>query len=187
MGRLIYCLNVSLDGFIEGPDHEPTWADVGEELHRWFNDRARGIEASLYGRRMYELMADAWPTIAKDASAPGYMHEFAETWLATPRYVFSTTLASVAHNSTLVRGDPRTELARIRERHHGDLEIAGPTLAAAFIRAGLVDEYQLLVHPIVLGGGTPFFPPLVEPLRLRLVESRVVAGEVQLLAYRPAS
>jgi dihydrofolate reductase len=187
MGRLIYSLNVSLDGFVEGPERDPSWADVGEELHRWFNERQRDIEASLYGRRMYELMAGAWPALAEDASAPDYIRDFGEVWLATPRYVFSSTLESVEHNSTLVRGDPRTELVRIRERHSGDLEIGGPTLAASFIRAGLVDEYQLLVHPMLLGSGTPYFPPLDEPQQLRLVDSQVVAGEIQLLVYRPAS
>jgi dihydrofolate reductase len=186
MGRLIYCLNVSLDGFVEDRQHDVSWGDVGEELHGWFNERARGIEASLYGRGMYELMAGAWPDIAADASAPAYMREFAETWMNTPRYVFSATLDSVAHNSTLVRGGVREELERIRERHAGDLEVGGPTLAASFIRAGLVDEYQLLVHPVVLGGGTPFFPALDEPLRLKLVDSQAIASRVQLLAYRPA-
>jgi dihydrofolate reductase len=185
MGRLIYSLNVSLDGFVEGRDHDLSWADVGEELHTWFNRRMSGLDASLYGRGLYEVMA-VWPSIAADASAPAYMRDFGEIWLRTPRYVFSSSLESVAHNSTLVRGDVREELARIRERHSGDLEVGGPTLAASFIRAGLVDEYQLVVHPVVLGGGTPFFPPLDEPLRLQLVESRPLPAGVELLVYRPA-
>ena len=186
MGRLTYTLNVSLDGYVEGPNHDLDWANVDEELHTWFNQQARAVDASLYGRGMYELMAGFWPDVATDASAPAYVREFAEIWAGTPRYVFSSSLPSVDHNSTLVRGDPREELERIRERHPGDLDLGGPTLAASFIRAGLVDEFCLLVHPVVIGSGTPFFPALDTQLHLKLVDSHLFDSGVQLLAYRPA-
>jgi dihydrofolate reductase len=185
MGRILYALNVSLDGFVETPEHSLEWTQVDEELHTWFNERFRQLDASLYGSRLYQLMAGAWPDIAADASAPGFMGAFGETWLRTPRYVFSSSLERVEHNSTLVRGGIREELARIRERHSGDLEVGGATLAASFIREGLVDEYQLVVHPVAIGNGTPFFPALDEPLHLRLVESHTFGSGVQMLAYRP--
>ncbi|HEX3219183.1 MAG TPA: dihydrofolate reductase family protein [Candidatus Limnocylindria bacterium] len=185
MGRVIYALNVSLDGFVETPEHSLDWTAVDEELHTWFNDRARELDAALYGRRLYELMADAWPQVAADASAPPHMQEFGRIWLDTPRYVFSSTLERAEHG-TVVRGGVREELARIRKRHSGDMEVAGATLAASFIREGLVDEFQLVIHPVAIGGGTPYWPPLERALSLRLVDSHAFTSGVQMLAYRPA-
>lgn len=187
MGKLIYMLNVSLDGYVEGPNHDLSWSSVDEQLHTWFGDQEREFDAALYGRGLYETMAGSWPDIAADPSTTGYMRQFADAWMASRRYVFSSTLDSVEHNSTLVRGDVRHELARIRELHSGDLNVGGATLAASFIRAGLVDEYRLLVHPVAIGSGTPYFPALDQPLRLTLIESRQFDSGVQLLAYRPAT
>ena len=185
MGKLIYTLNVSLDGYIETPDHGLDWANVDDELHSWFNDELRTIDASLYGRRLYEVMAAYWPTGETDPDATETTREFARIWNAVPRFVFSTTLEEVQWNSRLVRGDVGEVLARIREEFDGDLEVGGPTLAAEFIRRGLVDEYRLVVHPVVLGAGTPFFPPLDEPLRLRLVDTRRFASGARLPGLRP--
>jgi dihydrofolate reductase len=187
MGRLIYALNVSLDGYVETPDKGLDWTVVDDELHGWFNDRMRALDASLYGRGLYETMAAYWPGSASDPDATPVMLEFGEIWRATPRFVFSSSLESVESNSRLVRGgDVGVELGRIREEFDGDLEIGGATLAASFIRHGLVDEYQLIVHPVAIGGGTPYFPPLDAPLRLRQVESHRFASGVVYLGYVPA-
>jgi dihydrofolate reductase len=183
MGKLIYLMNVSLDGYIETPDHSLDWTIVDDELHEWFNDRSREVAASLYGRRLYELMAAYWPTAQADPSATPAMREFARIWLDTPKIVFSSTLASVDWNSRLVRGDVVAELSRLRAEFDGDLEVGGPTLAAPLIRHGLVDEYRLVVHPVILGSGTPFFPPLDAPIRLRHIESRTFASGVTYLGY----
>ncbi|MCI0344968.1 MAG: dihydrofolate reductase family protein [Chloroflexi bacterium] len=182
-GRLIYALNVSLDGYVETPDHSLDWANVDDELHTWFNDRARSLSASLYGRRMYELMAGYWPAAEADPAATEPMRDFARIWLATPKFVFSSSLTSVDWNSRLVRGDVGDVLAGIRAEFDGDLDVGGPTLAAAFIRRGLVDEYQLIIHPVVLGAGTPFFPGLDRPIGLRLVDSRTFASGVVYLGF----
>jgi dihydrofolate reductase len=187
MGKLIYAMNVSLDGFVETPSHGLEWANVDEELHTWFNERAREVDASLYGRRMYELMAGAWPEVGRDAEAPSYMLDFARIWAETPRIVFSSTLESVSHNSRLVRGDEGEELQRLRAEFDGDLEVGGPTLAASFIRRGLVDEFRLLVHPVVIGTGTPFFPSLATPIRLRLTDTRRFDSGVVYLGYSARS
>jgi dihydrofolate reductase len=187
MGRLIYTMNVSLDGFVETPDHRLDWTVVDEELHAWFNDRARELAASLYGRRLYDLMAAYWPTAEQDPAATPVEREFARLWAATPRIVFSSTLEAVEHNSRLERSDPVASLPRLKGEFDGDLEVGGPTLASAFIRRGLVDEYGLVVHPVVLGAGTPFFPALERPLRLRLTDSHVFASGVTYLGYAPAS
>ena len=186
MGRLIYAMNVSLDGFIETPDHSLDWTSVDDELHGWFNDRFREIGASFYGRRLYEVMAAHWPTAQEDPTAGPVELEFARIWNATPRIVFSSTLERVDWNSRLVRGDPIGELARVRSEVQGDIEVAGPTLAANFVQAGLVDVYQLIVHPVILGAGKPFFPPLATPIKLRLIETQTFASGVTYLGYEPA-
>lgn len=183
MGKLIYSMNVSLDGYVETPDHGLEWATVDDELHTWFNDQARQLDASLYGRRMYELMAGYWPTAEADPSATAAMRDFARIWNSLPKMVFSSTLTTVEWNSRLLRGDVGEELARLRAEFDGDMDVGGATLASAFIRRGLVDEYRLLVHPVILGAGTPFFPDLEAPIGLRLMESRTFSSGVLYMGY----
>ena len=185
-GKLIYCLNVSLDGFVATPDGGLEWATVDEELHTWFNDQTRSVDASLYGRRMYELMAGYWPTAEEDASATDVERDFAHIWNPMPKIVFSSSLRHVDHNARLVRGEVLPILARLREEFDGDLDVGGPDLAGQFVRRGLVDEYQLVIHPVVLGAGTPFWPQLDAPHRLRLVETRAFASGAELRSYVPA-
>jgi dihydrofolate reductase len=186
MGKLIYNLNVSLDGYIETPDHGLDWANVDDELHTWFNDATRSLDASLYGRRMYDLMAGYWPHAEDDPSANETMREFARIWKQMPKIVFSSSLDSVDHNSRLVQGDVGEVLDRMREEFPGDLDVAGANLAGQFVRRGLVDEYQLVVHPVVLGSGTPFWPQLDAPLHLRLTDTRRFASGAEVRTYVPA-
>ena len=185
MGKLIYLMNVSLDGFVETPDHSLDWTIVDEELHTWFNDQMRGFEASLYGRRMWEVMAGYWPTGEEDPSATDAMREFARIWKPMPKVVFSTSLDHVDHNARLVHGDVGTILADLRREFDGDLDVSGPNLAGQFVRRGFVDEYRLVIHPVVLGAGTPFWPELDRPLRLRLVETHTFASGAELRSYAP--
>ena len=186
MGKLIYSLNVSLDGFVETPDHSLDWATVDEELHTWFNDQTRALDASLYGRRMYELMADYWPTAEADPSATDVTREFARIWKPMQKVVFSTSLEHVEHNARLVHGDVGTVFENLRREFGGVLDVSGPNLAGQFVRRGLVDEYQLVIHPVVLGAGTPFWPELDTPQRLRLVEARTFASGAELRSYVPS-
>lgn len=186
MGKLIYSMNVSLDGFVETPDHGLDWATVDDELHTWFNDQLRTLDGSLYGRRMYELMAEYWPTGEDDPSATDAMLEFARIWKPMPKIVFSSSLEQVQHNSRLVRGDVGAVLEDLRQEFDGDLDVGGPNLAGQFVRRGLVDEYRLVIHPVVLGAGTPFWPEVDAPVRLRLVETRAFASGAELLTYAPS-
>jgi dihydrofolate reductase len=183
MGKLIYLMNVSLDGYVETPDHSLDWTNVDEELHLWFNEQMRRLDASLYGRRLYELMADYWPTAGADPSATPAELDFARIWNAMPKIVFSSTLRDVDWNSRLAHGDVSEELERLRAEFDGDLDVGGPTLASAFIQRDLVDEYGLVVHPVILGAGTPFFPRLERPIRLRLIETRTFANGATYLGY----
>ena len=183
MGRLTYLLNVSADGYVETPDRSLDWASVDDELHSWFNEQMRGLDATLYGRRTYELMAGHWPYSEDDPEATETMREFGRIWRPLPKIVFSSTLDSVDWNSRLARGDPAEELARVRTEFGGDIGVAGATLAASFVRRGLVDEFRLVVHPVVIGAGMPYFPPLESPLRLRLRETHRFSSGVMYLAY----
>jgi dihydrofolate reductase len=186
MGKLIYLMNVSLDGFIETQDHSLDWSTVDEELHTWFNEQTRELDASLYGRRLYDIMAAHWPTAESDPASTEATREFARIWNAMPKFVFSSTLDEVHWNSRLVRGDVAEVLAGVRTEFPGDLGVAGPNLASQFVRRGLIDEYRLVVHPVMLGAGTPYFPALDAPLRLRQVDGRTFASGVQDRGYAVA-
>jgi len=166
-------MNVSLDGFVETPDHGLDWTVIDEELHAWWGHQVGAMTASLYGRRVYEVMSAYWPTYESDPNATPAMLEFGRVWNAMPKIVFSTSLESVDFNSRLVAGDVGEELAKLRAEFDGDFDVAGPTLAAEFIKRGLVDEFRPVIHPVVLGGGTPFFPPLDRPIGLKLLETHV--------------
>jgi dihydrofolate reductase len=184
VSRLIYSFGVSLDGFIAGPDGEIDWSGPDEELHRFYNDQARETGTSLYGRRLYELMAGYWPTADEDPSAPEPVVEFAAIWRATPKVVFSTTLEKVEHNSRLVRGNVGEEVARLKTQPGKDIDLGGAGLASTLVKLGLIDEYRLFVHPVVLGGGTRYFPALDERINLTPVETRTFGSGVVYLRYQ---
>ena len=186
MGKVIYVLNVSVDGFIETVDHRLDWSVRDDELLTWFNDLCRSLDAHLYGRRLYELMAAHWPTAGSDPNATEAEREYARIWNATPKIVFSRTLQTVLAGSRIVSGDVADRLAEVRAEFPGDFDVAGPTLASAFIERGLVDEYRLVIHPVVLGAGTPLFPALRDPVGLRLAETRTFGSGVVYLGYQAA-
>jgi dihydrofolate reductase len=185
-GKLIYLLNVSLDGFTATPEGDLSWGLVDDEIHTYFNEQLRSLDASLYGRRLYETMAAYWPTGENDPEATEPMREFARIWNPHPKIVFSNSLDRVEHNSRLVKGDPGSVLDDLRREFGGDLAVGGPNLAAQFVRRGLVDEYRLVIHPVVLGAGTPYWPELDAPLRLRLVDRQPFQSGVVAERYLPA-
>jgi dihydrofolate reductase len=183
MRRVIYSMGASLDGFIAGPDGEIDWSAPDEELHRFHNQQAREMGAHLYGRRLYEVMT-YWETADQSPSAPEYEIEFARIWKATPKVVFSRTLERVEGNASLVSDHVAEEVARLKEQSGKDLAVGGAGLAATFMKLGLIDEYRPFVHPVVLGGGTPYFPPLQERINLQLVETRTFGSGVTYVRYR---
>ena len=183
MGKLIYGFNISLDGYIEDADGTLDWSVPDEELHRFHNQQAREVGAHLYGRRLYEDMLP-WETADQRPSASATALEFAQIWKATPKVVFSTTLETVEGNARLVRRHAADEVARLKREPGKDLAVGGAGLAATFIERGLVDEYRLFVNPVVLGGGTPYFPALADHISLELVETRTFGSRVVYLRYR---
>jgi dihydrofolate reductase len=179
--RVIYAMGVSLDGYVAAPDGGIDWTAPDEELHRFHNERAREMDVHLLGRRLYETML-YWETADRDPSAGEVELEFARIWKETERMVFSTTLDRVEGGATLVRGDPVEEVARLKARAGRSIGVGGAGLAATLIEHDLVDEYGLFVYPVVLGGGTPYFPPSVRR-DLRLAETRTFGGGVVHLRY----
>jgi dihydrofolate reductase len=163
MAKLVFGMMQSLDGYVAGVAGGPQLPPPGEMLHRHFNDHVRGLAGSLYGRRIYEVMrywnedqAD-WDDIARD---------FAAAWRAQPKWVASRTLKSVGANATLVGDDLGGFVRRLKAEVDGEIDVAGPELAAALTALGLIDEYRLYLRPFVLGGGKPFFAGARPPLRL---------------------
>jgi dihydrofolate reductase len=185
VGTLVYLMNVSLDGYVETPDRSLDWSKADDEMIRWFSDRSRDAGAFVYGRRLYEVMAAYWPMAESDPAASDAVLDFARIWVPKPKLVVSSTLESVGWNGRLVRGDPVEEVIRLRNDYSGDLHIGGPTLARAFVERGLIDRYDLVVHPAVLGAGTPYFPRLGAPLHLRLVATHAFANGSLYLGYEP--
>jgi len=184
MRKLIYSMGVSLDGFIAGPAGEIEWSAPDEELHRFHNQQARETGAHLYGRRLYEVMIP-WETAEEKPSAPEHELEFARIWKDTPKIVFSKTLEKVEGNARLVRDDVAEEVAKLKEEPGKDLAVGGAGLASTFMKLGLIDEYRLFVSPVVLGGGTPYFPALGERINLELVETRTFGSRVVYVRYQP--
>jgi dihydrofolate reductase len=183
MGKVVYWMTASLDGFVETRDGKIDWTAPNEELFRVLKDDARRVGAFLHGRRMYEGMASVWPKAEQNPSFSEDYREFGRIWMRTPKVVFSKTLRHVEYNSRLAAEDVAAEVAKCKQQVEGDLGLGGSTLAASFVKLGLIDEYRLFVRPIVLGGGKPYFPPLDRPLNVRLVETRTFTGGVVLLRY----
>jgi dihydrofolate reductase len=179
--RLIYSMGVSLDGFIAGPGGEIDWSAPDEELHRFHNQQTRELGAHLCGRRLYEVMA-YWETADEKPSTPDHELEFARIWKALPKVVFSKTLEKVAGNARLVRDGAAEEVAKLKEQPGKDLAVGGAGLASTLM--GLIDEYRLFVSPVVLGGGTRYFPALDERINLELVETRTFGSRVVYVRYR---
>ena len=185
--KVIYLMMVSLDGFVEGPNREIDWPIIDEELHTFVNDQQSAIDTYLYGRRMYQLMAADWPPVETAPSMPGYMVEFSRIWKAMPKVVFSKTLDRVEWNSRLARGNNiAEEVARLKAQPGKDMAIGGANLASTFMRLGLIDEYRLFVHPVIVGGGTPYFTALDDRLALKLVDTHTFGTGVIYLCYQPA-
>jgi len=175
-------MGVSLDGFIAGPRGEIDWGAPDEELHRFHNQQVRDLGAHLCGRRLYEEML-YWETADENPSAAEHELEFARIWQSLPKVVFSKTLQKVEGNARLVREDVAGEVARLKAEPDGDLGVGGAGLASTLIKLGLVDEYRLFVSPVVLGGGTPYFPALEQRIDLELVETRTFGPRVVYLRY----
>jgi len=176
MAKLVYGLNQSLDGYVDHQEFAPDHA-----LFRHFIEQVRNLTGSLYGRRMYEVMR-YW-----DEDIPEWGREerdFAASWRGQPKWVVSRTLRSVGPNAVLINGDIEAAVRGLKAEHAGEIEVAGPGLAQSLTDLGLIDEYRLYFHPVVLGRGTPFFAGPRPPLRL--AASDRIGEDTIRLTYVPA-
>jgi dihydrofolate reductase len=183
VGNVVYLLNVSLDGFVEDSAGTLGWANVDHELHTYFNERARATGAFLYGRRMWELMSSAWPTADEQPGVTAAEAEFAAIWRPKPKVVFSRTLEEAEWNTRIIRADLPGAIAELKAEFDGVLGVGGPGIAGSLMRLGLVDGWELVVHPVVLGGGKPFWPDGGPREQLALFETRTFGSGAVLLRY----
>jgi dihydrofolate reductase len=189
MARLIYVMNISLDGYISDRDGNFEWGVPGPEFYAAINELERPVGTYLYGRRMYEMMA-VWQTAHLDAGGPAFTpgllefeREFAGLWRGADKIVFSTTLADASTPRTrLERAFDPDQVRRLKDTSERDLTVGGPVLAAAMIAANLVDDFHAFVHPIILGGGHPWLPPDLR-IPLELAGARRL-GRIAQLHYR---
>ncbi|WP_431951534.1 dihydrofolate reductase family protein [Actinacidiphila sp. bgisy167] len=184
MRKLIYGMNLTLDGYIAAAGDDIGWSGPpSHELFQWWLDHDRASGLSLYGRKLWETMSSHWPTADRQPGATPAEIEFARNWRDTPKVVFSSTIDEVDWNTRLVTGDAIAEITRLKAGDGGPMTIGGATLAGAAVRAGLIDEYVIATHPVLVGGGTPFFPALDTWVNLSLVEHRTLPGGVVLTRY----
>jgi dihydrofolate reductase len=186
MRSVTFSMGASLDGYIVGPDDRFDWAPPDAEVFRFWIDEIRGVGVHLMGRRLYETML-YWETADQDPSLGDAELEWAALWKPLPKVVFSTTLSEVQGNARLASGGLAAEIERLRaEPGEGEIAIGGATLAAQAAALDLIDEYRPMVYPVLVGGGTPFFPRQERRVDLDLVETRPFSSRVVYLRYRVA-
>jgi dihydrofolate reductase len=183
MRKLTFGMNASLDGYIAAPGDDLGWSVPSDEVFQWWSDRLAATGLALYGRKLWETMSSDWPTADQQPDATPAAIEFAGRWRAMPKVVFSSTPRPVDWNTRLITGDAVAEIARLKAGDGGPMDIAGATLAGAAMRAGLIDEYAIVTHPVLVGGGTPFFTALDNWVSLSLVETRTFPGGLVLTRY----
>ena len=176
MAKLVFGMNQSLDGYVDHMAFEPSPA-----LFRHFIEQAREQAGSIYGSKLYEIMR-YWDEDHPEWDEP--KREFAEAWRRQPKWVASRSLKSVGPNATLIGEDLEAELGRLKAEVPGEIEVGGPNLARSLTGLGLIDEYRIYLHPVVLGHGTPYFAGPRPPLRL--VASDQIDENVIRLTYAPA-
>ena len=176
MAKIVFAMNVSLDGYVDHDRFMP-----GPGLFRHWIDCVRGSAGGIYGRRLYEIMR-YWDEDRPEWSADE--REYAEAWRSRPIWVASRSLKSVGPNATLLGGDLAAAVGDLKARTSGEIEVGGPVLAHSLTELGLIDEYRLYYHPVVLGSGAPYFAGPRPPLRL--VANDAMGEDVVRLTYAPA-
>src|SRR5262245_32900366 len=176
MAKLVFGMNQSLDGYVDHTAFAPS-----PTLFRHFIEEARGQGGSIYGRKIYQIM-QYWDDDQPEWEAPE--REVAAAWRQQPKWVVSRTLKSVGPNATLLGADLEDAIRKLKAERDGDIEVAGPNLAQSLTELGLIDEYRIYLHPVVLGHGTPYFAGPRPPLHL--VTSDRMGEDVLRLSYVPA-
>jgi dihydrofolate reductase len=176
MAKFVFSMNQSLDGYVDHMEFAPD-----ATLFRHFVEEAQQQAGSIYGRTMYELMR-YWDEDQSEWNADE--HAFAAAWRKQPKWVVSRSLQSVGSNATLISDDVESAIRRLKDERDGEIEVAGPKLAHGLTELGLIDEYRIYLHPVVLGHGTPYFAEPRPPLRLMSHDR--IGEDVIRLVYVPA-
>ncbi|TMR88760.1 dihydrofolate reductase family protein [Nonomuraea basaltis] len=183
MGKLIYWVHTSVDGHINGPEGEFDWPGMGPELSAYGDEIQAGVGTFLYGRVVWEMMSGFWPQAESMSDHPHDL-KFAPIWRRTPKVVFSSTLKEAGWNTRIMSGNLAEEVTELKREADQDLLLnGGSRLASALTELGLIDEYHIMVHPVVLGGGQPLFLPQKDRVNLRLADSRTFDARTALLRY----
>ncbi|GAA4262834.1 dihydrofolate reductase family protein [Dactylosporangium darangshiense] len=186
MRKIIYWVHTSVDGFIDGPNGEFDWPHMGPELSAYSESLDERVDTLLFGRPVWEMMVGFWPD-AESISDDPHTKAFAPFWRATPKIVFSRTYAGDEWTERVIRDDLAAEVGALKAAPGADLLLTGGAgLAAALTEHGLIDEYHIAVHPVVLGGGRPLFGRPEARLDLRAEGSRLLDGQVVVTTYRAA-
>jgi dihydrofolate reductase len=184
MRSVTYSMSASLDGYIVGPDGGFDWTVPDPSVFRFWIDEIRDVGVHLMGRRLYETML-YWETADEDPSLGDAELEWAALWKPLPKVVFSTTLSAVQGNARLASGGVAEEIEHLRaEPGDGDIAIGGATLAAEAAAVDLIDEYRVVVHPVLVGGGISYFPQRERRVDLELLETRTFSSKVVYVRYR---
>ena len=188
MRKVILSNMVTLDGFFEGPNKELDWHIVDEEFNQYANDLLSNVDALLFGRVTYQLMADYWPAAATNPSTSKSDLEIADKMNNLPKIVFSKTLQEVKwNNSRLVKENIAEEISKMKQQPGKDMVIFGSgSIVSTFMQHGLIDEYRIIVNPVVLGNGKPLFKGINDKQNLKLLKTKVFGSGIVILFYEPA-
>jgi dihydrofolate reductase len=183
MRRIIYFVHQTLDGYIEGPNGEFDWPQMGPELSAYSAELDAEVDAILYGRVVWEMMSSFWPQ-AESLSDHPHDLAYAPLWRAKSKLVFSNTLEKADWNTRVIGGDVVPAVTALKQETGGDIVLmGGQKLAAGLAGTGLLDEYRIVVHPVLLGGGRPVFDPQPDRTALTLAESRTFDASSVLLRF----
>jgi dihydrofolate reductase len=187
MRKVIYWVHTSVDGFVDGPGGEFDWPVMGPELSAYSEALDRRVDTLLFGRPVWEMMVGFWPN-AEAVSTDPHVAAFAPFWRATPKIVFSHDYPGDEWTERVIRDDLHGEVSALKAQPGADLLLTGGAgLAAALTDLGLIDEYHIAVHPVVLGGGRKLFGEPKRRLNLRPAGSRLLDGQVVVTTYQPAA
>ncbi len=186
MRKIIFSMNISLDGFFEGPHHELDWSIADAELHDFFADLLNSADIILYGRVTYQLMKDYWPKAHSDPNATPSELRFADAINPLNKIVYSSTLKTEDWNTQVVEKFNPEDIVKMKTQPGGNILVGGgAVIAQAFLRNGLVDEIQLAIHPVAIGNGTPLFSGIEGGIKLDYQWYRTFKSGVVVLCYQP--
>lgn len=190
MRKAYMFMMLSLDGYFEGPNHDLSWHNVDDEFNRFAVDMLRGADLFIYGRRMYQVMEEAWPRMAKDPGLSRENKEIAYLINNTPKIVISRTLNNVEEredwkNIRLSNRFDADEVRRLKEQPGKNIWVGGSELAVAFVKEHLIDEFWFMINPVIIGKGTPILNGLGRKFGLELISSKQFRSGNLLLCYKP--